>query len=80
MEYPEHEKLAKVKGDSQIIGSFLDTGIPEGVVFAKYDQHERLYPITCDIQEWLAAYFGINREKLEEEKVQMLEELRKREA
>jgi hypothetical protein len=75
--YPEHEKLAKVKDKSQIIGAFLDNGLPDGVVFAEWNRHrDVLYPVRCDIQQWLADYFDIDRDKLEAEKQQMLDEIR----
>ena len=102
-EYPEHEKLMKVKDESQVIGEFLegcgytlcefqpeadeprwideDTGAPSHVFadnavenFAWYP--EGYYPVRGGINEILAGYFGIDLDKIEDEKRQMLEELR----
>lgn len=76
-EYPEHEKLHKIKDKSQIIGEFLENGLPDRVVFAEWNRRgDMLQPVRCNIQEWLADYFGIDRDKLEAEKQQMLEEIR----
>ncbi len=76
-QYPEHEKLAAVKDKSQVIGEFLDNGLPDGVVFAEWNRRgDMLNPVRCDIQAWLADYFGIDRDKLEAEKQQMLDEIR----
>ena len=74
--YPEHEKLAKVKDKSQAIGEFLDYGLPQGYVLAKYDKYDRLYPIHDSIESLLADHFGIDRDELEHEKQQMLDTLR----
>ena len=77
MEYPEHEKLAKVKDESQIIGQFLDTGL-DGMVLARWDDdYEEYNPVHEPINTILDRYFGIDQDKLEAEKRQMLEQLRK---
>lgn len=75
--YPEHDKLAKVKDKSQAIGEFLDYGLPQGYVLAKYDKYDRLYPIHDSIESLLAEHFGIDQDVLEDEKRQMLDKLRK---
>lgn len=117
-DYPEHEKLSKIKDKSQAIGEFLDW-LP-GVI-AKHHEHDhgcwcddpfhesddptivrskdrcpnpvcdghhgsrrlvcgygehQLQPWRKNIQDWLAEYFGIDRQRIEEEKRAMLEELR----
>lgn len=77
-EYPEHEKLDKVKDKSQAIGEFLENGMPDGVTFGQWNSKgTRIHPVTPNIQQWLADYFGIDRDKLEAEKDQMLDEIRK---
>lgn len=80
IEYPEHEKVAKVKDQSQAIGAFLDAGgLGEGIVLARWEgrQGDYLDPVHLNIEKVLAKYFGIDLDKLEAEKIQMLEELRK---
>lgn len=83
MNYPEHEKLRAIKGQSQSIGSFLDW-LEEGgyskigkIHLACYDNHGDLCDVYASVQDLLAAYFGIDRQKLEQEKLAMLDELRK---
>lgn len=70
--YPEHEKLSKVKDQSQVIGEFLD--------FSKFtlceERRGRYYPTMMSIQDILADWFGIDSQRLEDEKRQMLDEIR----
>lgn len=95
VKYPEHEKLHKVKDESQAIGEFLDrfTYRGQGVVLASYHTHgehctekgrkvcgfrqDELYPILGNINSLLAEHFGIDLNKLDDEKRAMLEELRR---
>jgi hypothetical protein len=81
--YPEHAKLRLVVDESQRIGRFLDwlesereppvslcTGEPH---LGNGGMHyERIRP---GIEDLLAEYFGIDRQKLSEEKDAMVEEL-----
>jgi len=76
LKYPEHEKLAKVKDESQIIGTFLDN-LPDDTVLAIQVSPGRFLPYRGRIEEILADYFDIDLDKIETEKLQMLEELRK---
>ena len=105
--YPEHEKLAKIKDQSQAIGDFLEwlrtgeadpTGFDRSIFLAtheviteeysatgewhdlpkdKWYVGDRLVLFRYNMEELLARYFGIDLKKLEEEKKQMLEELRR---
>ena len=85
--YPEHDKLSEVKEKSQAIGEFLEWyGSEGGGVWARYPSTEtgdvmlspqRLLPDHRPIDELLALYFEIDKNKLEEEKRAMLEELRR---
>lgn len=63
-DFPEHDKLAEVKDTSQEIGSFLELMDGKGITVHK------------DIHTLLANYFHIDMKKLEDEKHQMLDELR----
>jgi len=77
VDYPEHEKLDKVEDKSQVIGEFLDWLRSTRIFLCRYGKREIPYPIGETIEEILAAYFGIDLEKLEQEKQAMLEEMRK---
>ena len=81
-EYPEHDKLDQVHDKSQAIGEFLDWLQNErDIVLAEYHEHamgrkDVLLPIHAHIETLLGAFFGIDLEKLEDEKQQMLATLR----
>lgn len=77
-EYPEHDKLTKVKDQSQLIGEFLDWLGTQGIHLASYpyDDSEHLWELFQTREELLAQRFDINLVKLENEKRQMLEEIR----
>lgn len=66
-QYPEHEKLRKVSGESQNIGAFLDWLTSE----SEWQSESAELPRITEI---LAAYFEIDEGKLEEEKRAMIEE------
>jgi hypothetical protein len=89
--YPEHEKLHKVKDLSQSCGEFLDwlqnekfirlcTLEDERTINEDEEDEEELpagfYQINQSNTSLLAEYFGIDPNKLEEEKRQMLDEIR----
>lgn len=88
----EHEKLAAVKEKSQAIGEFIEwLRYEKGLRLAEYthrtyfDHHgdertlsEELFTVDVNMQELLAEFFEIDLDKLEEEKLQMLKEIRKR--
>ena len=103
-EYPEHEKVLKIKDQSQAIGEFLEYLNGEGRRICKWqdgitdadrivdafailqgkgdpDIDEQLdkgwFPIPEPIEKILAEYFNVDLNKLEQEKRQMLEEMRK---
>jgi hypothetical protein len=78
MAYPECEKMNAVQGDSQKIGAFLDWLQNDlGIVLAEYDnEDDELYRANYTIEKLLARYFDIDLDKVEQERRQMLEELR----
>ena len=73
--YSEHEKVKAIQTKSQAIGEFLDHG-PYQLCEWHEDQYEFL-PVHKPIHTILAEWFGIDEAKLEAEKREMLEELRK---
>jgi len=80
--YPEHEKLRAVKPQSQVIGEFLDQLGYLGFELGKWEDRPdwcdkaEFVPANEPIQSILSRYFEIDQKKLEEEKLQMIEEQR----
>lgn len=87
--YPESEKLLEVKEQSQEIGEFL-TWLKSKVALATWEENEDedtndylpelLYPVgkysgDNGTQRLLAEYFGIDLDKLDAERMQMIKEL-----
>jgi len=87
-EYPEHEKLDKVKDKSQDLGFFLDWLMNDytlciwieskNSIFGDDEIYEPsgYYSCKVDIEKILANYFGIDYDKLMDEKEQMFKQLR----
>ena len=75
---PESEKLLAIKDKSQIIGEFLDwLRSEQEVTLCTLDESEdQFYPVFVSIEDLLAEYFGIDLQKVEQEKVALLEALR----
>jgi hypothetical protein len=74
--YPEHAKLHAVKEQSQLIGAFLDLGRWTLCELREFPDESRPLFVSVNIQDALAEYFGIDRSKLDDEKDQMLADLR----
>ena len=76
--YPEHEKLKEVSAKSQIIGEFLDFYLleKEWEICEYNEYYDNYYPVTTKKEAMLAEYFGIDLDKLYEEKEQMIGKLR----
>lgn len=79
-EYPEHKKLLAIKDESQAIGELLEMGLPSmGIHLCEVHKGlttDRWFPTHRSIQSILAEWFGIDQNKIEAEKRQMLDELR----
>lgn len=76
--YPEHNKQQAVLEKSQALGEFLDEG---PYVLAEYRKIEgltdpQLMPVTRPIQQVLANWFGIDLDRIEAEKREMLAAMR----
>jgi len=71
-DYPECDKLSKVKDESQIIGEFLDWCSTQGVHLATYYEERGLVADRRSIEQVLADYFDIDLDKVEEEKQHIL--------
>lgn len=63
--YPEHEKLTAVSDDSQKLGEFLEWGVRHGYL-----------DLYGNVEDVLAYYFNIDQGAIENEKRQMLDDLR----
>lgn len=76
-ETPEHEKLHKVRDKSQVCGEFLDWLRDEkGFTLATEDEYGDPIPVYTSTTKLLAEFFEIDLKVLEDEKEQMLRELR----
>ena len=77
-EYPEHEKLSKVKDKSQVIGEFLEwLQGPKCYTIAFYPENSNsLFTVRTNTEKLIAEFFEVDLKKLEEEKIAMLNELR----
>jgi hypothetical protein len=82
MNYPQHEKLAKIKEKSQTIGEFLEwLQIRKKIVLCKSTgdfhttEYELYTPANINTQTILSEFFEIDLNKLEKEKIQMLKDL-----
>lgn len=78
-DYPEHEKLKKVSAQSQVFGEFIDWLRDDlGLELCHYHgRSESYHPDSRTVNELLALFFDIDLEKIEQEKEQMLSEVRK---
>lgn len=79
-EYPECERLVSVSKESQALGEFLDWLIQDkGIVLCNRtgNRIDNLWaPQLQSIEAILAEYFHIDLERVEEERRQILEEIR----
>ena len=74
--YPEHEKLAKIKDQSQAIGEFLEwLGDKKDIILGQF-YYEEFSPAHTSMLTLLAEFFDINQDILEQEKRAMIEDLR----
>lgn len=75
--YPEHDKLAGVRDQSQVIGEFLEEFLPsQGIVLCENKEYYDEYlPARKKTNELLAKFFGVDLDKLELEKRAMLDKL-----
>lgn len=80
MSYPEHEKLHAVAAETQAAGAFIEWLESEGIVLCEIfeaDGYRAGYVHTPKpLLELLAAWKGIDRHRLEDEKCRMLDEQR----
>lgn len=79
-DYPENEKMASVRDESQTIGGFLEWLLGERQLVLCEPREGRIdnfyMPVRYTIQDLLAEYFEIDLDKVDQERRQMLETLR----
>jgi len=77
--YPEHEKMAGIRDQSQICGEFLEWLTTEGGfhLAQRSDSGPWTVPALYDIAQLLAEFFEIDLTKIEAEKRQMLKDFSK---
>lgn len=80
--YPECEKMMAVKDKSQVIGEFLEWLQYERSITVELcvrnDIHDKLFPFNFSTEKLLAEFFNIDLNKVEKEKRQILDELRRK--
>lgn len=83
-DYPECEKMTNVRPQSDIVGEFLDW-MSNKKEYNICEYHEDgpgeaggYYPINSNIEELLADFFEIDLKKIEEERRQMLDDIRRK--
>jgi hypothetical protein len=77
--FPEHDKLSAIADKSQTLGEFIEWLPSRGIHLGVPTESGRyLHFHTPNIQALLAAFFEIDQDRLETEKRQMLNQLRKR--
>ena len=77
-DYPEHDRLAAVSGETQVVGEFLTWLAAQGYVIARWTpvrRDERLMPISESIETLLAEWKDIDRHEIDREKRAMIEKL-----
>lgn len=77
-EYPEHEKMSTIVDKSQSIGEFIEwlNDTKNYKICEKTGDFVRYYPIRKSVECLLAEFFGIDLGKIEQEKREMLEDIR----
>jgi hypothetical protein len=77
-EFPEHDRLDMIKDKSQTIGDFVMVFLPsKGIYLSTLGMDaDTLLPNMTPIQDLLAEYFGIDRNRLDQEKLKMLDQIR----
>lgn len=73
--YPEHEKLKVISQYSNKCGEFLEHLYSKGYILAEYAGGE-LWSVNRSITDLLAEFFKIDQQKIDQEKLEMLEEVR----
>lgn len=73
--YPEHEKLKATDGGHLILGEFYDYLCEQGYILATWGDDDYLSSSYVRPEELIAGFYGIDQQKLEAEKQQMIAEI-----
>jgi len=81
MKYPEHEKMSQITDRSHTISEFLEWLESRRILLCEAAD-ERSWdstyiPIVLNVEQLLAEYFEIDLDKINNEKDEMLKEVRK---
>jgi hypothetical protein len=77
-QYPECEKLAQVAVKHGAIYEFIKwLNEIKKIHLCKYGERDLLWPITTSTEKLLAEYFELDLNKIEQERKQILENMRK---
>ena len=73
-ETPELDRMIEraTAGHSQDIGEFIEWLGENGFVIATRDAYDELLPMLMSTEGWLAQYFGIDLQKVEQERAAVL--------
>lgn len=76
--YPECDKMLAVKDESHAISAFLDFLQENGYSICELIErnHHNWQPVYKSNEELMAEHFGINLDRVEKERRQMLKEFR----
>ena len=75
-DYPEHDKLHAIADQTQAIGEFMEWLEGKGIFLARYVKGSNFPRHVHGIRDLLAEWAGIDQDKLETEKRQMLAAIR----
>lgn len=76
--YPEHDKLRKIADKSQVCGEFIDWLESRGIVLCEiHRRRDEFLPTQETLQALLAAFFDIDQKRIDAEKEEMLDDIRK---
>ena len=71
--FPECDKMSAVKAMSQAAGEFIVwLGQLKGISLCRMDKYDRYYPIPESLEKLLAECYGIDLDKVERERREML--------
>jgi hypothetical protein len=76
-EFPEHDRLAAISDQSQVISEFLEWAQGRGSLLAYYGRDGALREDHTRVDVLLAEFFDIDLGKIETEKRAMLDTIRK---
>jgi hypothetical protein len=75
-DYPEHDKMSAVTAETQAAGDFIDFLQGEGARLMILDESDQWTYAPGNLNDWLAKWKGINLAVIEQEKRDMLAEIR----